>query len=76
MKLTDSTKAYIGHLLEINDDEILNELITGFNKAIAENTVQELNVRKTFAIKEKKFWFCGNDGLVLCTGTWPTGANI
>lgn len=74
MKLNDSTRSYLGHLLEIRDDETLNELITGLNKVITEKTVQELNVRKTFTIKGDRFWIC-DDGLVLCTRTWYTGAN-
>jgi hypothetical protein len=74
MKLNDSTRSYLGHLLEIKDDITLNELITSFNQTLAENTVQALNVRKTFTTKGDRFWIC-DDGLVLCNRKWYIGAN-
>lgn len=68
MKLNDSTRSYLGHLLEIKDEESLNELITGFNQTLTDKSVQALSIRKTFTIKGDRFWIC-DDGLVLCTGT-------
>jgi hypothetical protein len=53
-------------LLEINDEAILNELISSFNEALEGNSVQKMNARSTFTIKGDRYWFADN-GLVLST---------
>lgn len=57
-------RSYLEHNLCIKDDSIYNELITGFNQAIQNNTVKQLNVKKYFTIQRVPFWIA-DEGLVL-----------